>query len=423
MTERAFSLLIAMTVAGYALASGIPPLIGLDERAASVPYRAFALAWTILVLALVARRRMHYRGAAWFPLLVFWTLYSLRIASDTVFAPIDLARPPSEIILWAYGTCLLPTLALFASPGERALRRGAQVTFVFCALATVGALYVNYRELSLGISSAYSTGRLATNTLNPVSLGHLGISLALLSVYFLPKQTWLVRIGLAGLASLGLFTAAVSGSRGPLLAFALSLLLWLIAWAKGQPLHKLTFGLTVTVATAWLLTFSAFAVEQAFGFRIFSRLQTIQNITGDESGRAHFELLVDASREFLAHPLVGSALHEVRTRDYPHNVLIESFMATGVVGGLAFSAFLIWGAVGAFRLLRDPAVAWLPLLFVQYLVSGLTAGALYYSASMWGLGAATIAVAASHRKLVALRDSAPVHGAMLSHRLPELGAN
>lgn len=397
MTRQSVALLFACTIAGYPLISAIPQLAGIDSRAVSVPYRAIVLALALLVFYLSVATGRLYRGAAWLPVICFWTLYVIRIAVDSVFFPIDLRITGATYIIFAFGTCFIPMAALFALHDDDTMRLAAKYAFYFCAAATLSAIYVNYRQLSLGTSDAYSSGRVSTETLNAVSLGHLGISLALLSLYFFRDQRLLGRIALAALTVIGLFTAAVSGSRGPILAFALSILFVLAVWARRQPPHRVLLGVIGALVAAYILILGAYVIEDAFGFRIVTRFATILNITADQSGRVHFDQLASAVEQFIQHPIFGSALHETRSRDYPHNVVVESFMTTGVVGGFMFCAFLIWATVAAARLSRDRAAAWIALLVVQQIVAALTSGALYLSAGMWVLGAAAIAVDAGRR--------------------------
>jgi len=108
----------------------------------------------------------------------------------------------------------------------------------------------------------------------------------------------------------------------------------------------------------------------------------------------------------MEHPALGNALEETRSRFYPHNVVIESFMATGIVGGIAFCAFLLGALGGATSVARMAENRWVALLFVQQLISALLAGALYLSGTMWCLAAALVAIAARQHR-AAVRSPAP----------------
>lgn len=388
--QRSVALLYALTIAGYPLVSAIPTVLGTNSRGASVLFRAAMIFLAFYVIALKVRRRETYRGAAWLPLLAFWMLYATRIAADVVFRPIDLKLHGYEYIMWAIGTCFIPMLAFMTHSGTETLRLAARYTFWCCVLALMGALYVTYVELSLGISDAYGSGRLGSETLNPISLGNLGVSLTLLSIYYFPRRGWLARAGLAGLVIAGLFTAFASGSRGPIAALGVCLLLQAWVWSRRRPATELMIGLLVMACVSAALIIGAFQVEDRFGFRIVSRFTSGSSFSAGSS-EGHITYLADARDEFVQHPIFGSALDEIRSHDYPHNVLVESFMATGVVGGFMFGAFLLWSLLRGISLAIGTNTRWLAFLLVQQVVVGLTAGALYLSGSMWSMSAAGIA--------------------------------
>src|SRR5205807_9266535 len=84
---------------------------------------------------------------------------------------------------------------------------------------------------------------------------------------------------------------------------------------------------------------------------------------------------------------------------YPHNVVVESFMATGVFGGIAFTLLLSATCFQAWRLLiYNPARAWLGVLFFHALVASLFSGALYLSYQLWYLIGAVVATSSLHSR-------------------------
>jgi hypothetical protein len=91
------ALLYALAIAGYPLVSALPPLLHLDSRMVSVPYRAAFLGLALVVIGYNIVRRSVYTGVLWAPLGIFWLLYIARIASDTVFSPVPLHYKTYEI--------------------------------------------------------------------------------------------------------------------------------------------------------------------------------------------------------------------------------------------------------------------------------------------------------------------------------------
>src|SRR5665213_594049 len=187
MIRKSHALLFAFTIAGYSLVSAIPSLTGVDSRVVSIPFRAISLGLALLVGMVLGVRHRLYRGAAWFPLLTFWVLYVIRMAVDTVFDPIPVKLTGLEYAAWGLGTCFIPLIAFLSDPGDEVLLLAEKYSFYACAGALAGALVANYIELSQGISDTYASGRLGTDTLNPISLGHLAVSVVLISGCYLPS--------------------------------------------------------------------------------------------------------------------------------------------------------------------------------------------------------------------------------------------
>jgi O-antigen ligase len=106
----------------------------------------------------------------------------------------------------------------------------------------------------------------------------------------------------------------------------------------------------------------------------------------------HLDLLRNGWSQFVSSPLLGSGVVEDNTGFYPHNVVVEAFMATGVVGGTALLVALIGGAWLALKLaLSNGERQWVALLYFQYLFAALLSGAVIGSGTMWCLLAAVIA--------------------------------
>jgi O-antigen ligase len=161
-------------------------------------------------------------------------------------------------------------------------------------------------------------------------------------------------------------------------------------------------SLVVILLLGGVLVRGAYLVQERLGFRAVDRIVALRDLRADASTEVHVEGARGAWEEFLDHPAFGSGLDESRTGEYPHNVVIESFMATGVLGGAAFSIILLCSSVAAAKLMTTNATRWISLLYVQYLVSALVSGALYLSGTMWCFIAAVIGLAAARQRDVML---------------------
>jgi O-antigen ligase len=97
-------------------------------------------------------------------------------------------------------------------------------------------------------------------------------------------------------------------------------------------------------------------------------------------------MIRDAWREYLDHPWFGSSIVERNALIYPHNAIVEAFMATGTFGGSAFALLVLAAIYRAVRLIRrDPGTAWIPICFFQQLIGAMFSGGLYGNVPLWGM--------------------------------------
>jgi O-antigen ligase len=94
----------------------------------------------------------------------------------------------------------------------------------------------------------------------------------------------------------------------------------------------------------------------------------------------------DAWQQYLNHPIVGSSFVEENSRLYPHNIVIESFMATGTFGGSCFVLLILISLWRSFKLIkRAPEMAWVPICYMQYLLGAMFSGGIYANVLLWGM--------------------------------------
>lgn len=411
-------LLYVLAVTGYPAISSIPLWLGLNSRVITVPFRAGVVIFSISFAIYMLRRRRLYLGRFWIPLLLFWCLYSLRLLVDTIYLPPPiLALSSGEYWLDAIGICFLPMIPFFSLADDRTIATALRVLLWVTALSCICALMTAAVQLSGLIQGSVTSTRLSTETLNPISLGHLGVALMILAISYyllLRPRTLGLRILLGGCLVLGLFTALAAASRGPLLVFIL--VLPILAWRAIQNGMRVQLAMFVLVLGT-SVAIGASYVEDSLGFTVITRLSDALSGGDDNSGVERKQYMKDAFLEFVEHPLTGSSVDETNSHGYPHNVTLESFMATGVVGGTLFVVLLLTSAGAAVVLLRTrPLCMWVVLLYMQAAIGGQVSGSLYASDTLWAFMAAMISLAAGKprqdQERVALerRSSAPIRG-------------
>jgi hypothetical protein len=405
-----------LVVAGYALVSALPLLLDTSSRAVSVPYRAVVALIGVWLIVRALQRRALYAGLFWAPFGLFWLLYSLRLLLDIQIMPKALQGSLTDYVIFAFGICLIPAIAFMQTPGTATIRRAYQFVLAMTAAACLTTLLLSVRAILSGdaLAAWFTIGRLGTDTLNPILLGHLGVTLAILSfvgLFRLFAVPAIPRLLLAALAALGLVTAAVAASRGPLVALAA--VVGIMALSARSARQRLR-ALIAIILIGGIGYPTAVLVEERLGFGIITRTITAGGDL-DESGGHRFILVRDAWRQFMNEPVIGSSLEERNSGSYPHNPVVESFMATGVFGGLAFLALVAGSLRSGVWLLRNaPHHGWVALLHVQALVGASFSGSLWASDFMWCFTAAVLAT-----RWGLARSARPAPIPMTWHRVPQ----
>ena len=385
-------LLYGIGLFGYQLLSFLLDFLGVPSRTLTIPFRSLVLFLSlniILYKVFVEHERFWLRpDSYWFLFLAFWVLYSIRLALDTVIAPAPLGRPGEEYVLYAIGMCLIPTIAFLGRIDHETQEKASY--FVFASMFLTCILAFQFRH---NLAEVSNVGRLRHDYLNPIAVGHAGTSLVIMSIFFILKKKFSFQTLLPYVAfPLGIFIIGLASSRGPFLALVLVLffMIWtgILRISKKRALALLIISL---LGVPFLI--GRIAVSES---SITKRIGTIHEILSGEREEARSIMWVDAWEQFLDHPLLGSSLDEKHSMFYPHNVIIESFMATGLFGGIAFTSLVVLSLMKARMIsMIDPDKTWVALLYIQFLVGAMFSGALYTNMFMWYLMGAVFSVSSS----------------------------
>lgn len=382
-TKWLLILLFALGIAGYPFVAPLPLILDVESRVISVPYRGFFLGVAlVVVLAVIRRRDSFYFGQFWWIFWLFWGIYITRLFVDTIVSPVPLRLPIEEYYLQAFGLVLFPTIAFFAVLKPDECRLAIFATLLVSILACLANYYLAIEALLSG-----SIYRLGTETLNPISFGYLGTTVVLLASFAL------LRLPLRGLQgkififcsiAIGLLAVGLAGSRGPLAALVITILVLLVyTFRRNRSAAALIVFL---VAFAWIAL--PYVVEMGSG--IVERVEATGS-GADPSDEDRIWLWTGAWSSFLDHPVVGSGIEPHSLGFYPHNVVLEGFMATGILGGGLLLLMLLYVAKTAIGLLQSRSeYGWIGLLYIQQLFAATTTGAIYGSTGLWYTMAAAI---------------------------------
>tara|TARA_B110000879_G_scaffold212420_1_gene308596 strand:+ start:6742 stop:7617 length:876 start_codon:yes stop_codon:yes gene_type:complete len=252
------------------------------------------------------------------------------------------------------------------------------VTFAFIILKN-NALF----GLDAGISGRHQ-GNAAVST---ISFGHFGATALILSVYALyyKNTTFLSKLALLAIILIGLFFVLRAGSRGPLLALVVVFIF--LYFARFRRLFESLVAVSIAL---FILSLSTNLIVEAIG-TISPLLEARLIASFEESGfGSRDRYYAEAIDLFLKSPAWGSQylinFGDGSAPDYAHNILLDSLMATGILGTILLLYFLSIGLMKSNYLLKkNHPEGWLALLLVQQIVFNMTSGAFYLNPTLSAL--------------------------------------
>ncbi len=344
--------------------------LGNVTRPFSIVYHACHLSICMLLLcSAIFRDRIRQSGGINVAIIVFWCLLTLRIISDGFLFPKTLIEPVSLYYVFPYGVTFIP-MFLFAVPLSQRAQKYAFWGFllpliVVCLFAC--ALYhqyfgMSYRSLQY---QGEDTSRLATNWI----LSYPGSMLAAVSIWGLLTRR-IRTTHAAWMCVAGLICMFLGSNRGALVTFV-ACVLFALAFTAGTRRHA------KWVAAVVVLVLSVVVVKWVGGGAIESTVIAISEAQAGEDTAGSGRMLIwrRSVQQFLESPVFGSGLEEQVSGGYPHNHILQAFMATGVFGGALYVSIVISGLRRAARLMKERReLGWISLIYVQAVAMGLVSG-------------------------------------------------
>lgn len=374
---------IALCFVGYQLATSLFLPVSSDiegiSRTVTVPYRAFALLICMLVIILNFRSINGKIPLALKVLWIYWIALIIRIFYDTNFR-FDLnLNGISHLWLFIMGVILPTMFAVMKSYQMIDLNKALKWVYFGTALSMILSLF-NNPELLLDAHeiTGRSEGNLALNT---ISFGHLGTTGAALSFFLLSRgeRSFIQKVIIIAILLLSFFVMIRAGSRSPILALAIVLIFWIFSSRKYVLASIFILIVTLILLIIFLEPILSLIGEISPLMELRLRYAIFE---GDSSGRDI--LYKEAFQLFLNKPFFGSQFALFGNYGelgfaYPHNIVIEAFMALGVFGGLAM-IFILWNSLKSSYILIKNNIQyyWICLILIQQIVLAML-GQFYYN--------------------------------------------
>ena len=379
--DALLALLIALTFTGYSLYSFLSVWMGVDasaSRTITIPYRAVVLAISLLLWS--RAYLMHQIIASWRTHKLFfavWGLYTIRLIYDTCFRPAELSRPAYEYWAYAMGVSLFSFLGMLQPLSALVSRLAIRLMWVMLFIACLLGLTTQSAAIVL------SEGRVEGNSiLNTVSYGQAGVSFILVSTYLmLETQKTSVLITLALCTIPAFWTVAASASRSPPICLVIGMAVWALhAWRCGR-LRMAGAGILIFV----VILVKAVSVLMSQGSTLTSRfVETYETYNANSSELERFEVWEQTWDEYWSNPIFGAGI-ELSSGTHPHNLFLEAFLATGLLGGCLYIWLQFSALRDCFSLAGSKEFGWLPLMFAQWFVLSQFSGHFRGSMELWAI--------------------------------------
>jgi hypothetical protein len=324
--------------------------IEMEVPSSNASYTSRALAMVILALLFFYSFRNGRLKAKWsifhLSLLLFMVLYGFRIflLNDEATWKLDSEHYPffKVSMLFIFGSIAPFVLAMFSA--KLFVQKSTSNTFIFLTFVSVIVVAVmNIDQFGVFRTSGFQAGSIASLSMG--YLAALAVGYCLLDFLRLKRFPWIL---LCVVLACAIFLLSVSASRGPMLATLVSSLYILATMRKtALNLTLSAVGLIVIVAgSLWFFNYSGSGIAIIENNFLFGRDIALSN------------------------------------GFWPHNYVIEAFMAVGMFGFLLLIPW-IFAILKVFVEYKSDDSQWLYLWFIQTSVMNMFTEAIWSGSSLF----------------------------------------
>ena len=375
--DKIYQLFFWSAIPGYYLLLSIAILFNIESRLITIPIRIIPIFLIFGIMQLVKKQKIKYKELNFILLIVFSVFYSFRIIYNGLVEDSLVWNSWDEYFLYFLITFFLPTL-ISCRFNTALLSLNVEKTFFYGLLALNLFFSIFYYD-KLG------TGRIRgveDGSLSVLAIGYCSALMIVISLNnFLKgnKQNcfapplWVIILSIFS----SIIPLVLSASRGPALAILISAMI-IFGFSKGK--YKIV---KILILTTVIMAFSGKFIDfvNQSGSSLFDRLGSIeQDINNDSSSVIRLHFWKEGINDFLANPFLGKSI-ELSNGAQAHNIFIEAYMATGMIGGSIFIYLIIYALYQSIKALSNPKLSWMSSLYFvslnMYSVSGAIHGAIW----------------------------------------------
>lgn len=380
-----WALAVSLSLFGFQLTGALADSVGMESpQVLSLLLRfGTSLIFVVLLLQTGVRVREDITGLALAAAAMFLLLYSVHLIITTSYPAYPLSR--AQIEYAAY----FMTFALIPFVGTVNVHSQENLVFARNALLLITGTIVIVYWLSYSPDSSTNSRFRPYESVNPIGVGYAGLVAATLAAWILYRDHRAhgnsIRCAMYFMLASGAALSLMVGQRQVVLSGVLSILLFVFV-TSGTRVHGIVRRVSLGILLGAIVSAVIYAglAEQTLS-RLSNTSVRIQG--GDEARLEHW---AEAIRLFQKSPISGGPIELPVAKTWPHNLLLESLMVTGVPGALLMLIFLSVVSILALRLIRFSTFGWIGLVYFQMTVSAMLSGALYANVWFWVSAGMTI---------------------------------
>lgn len=359
---------------GYYAGLAIILSLNLSElsRFYSVPIR---VVMALLMIIIIHRHRnllVRNKNSNYLILfIVFWVFYLLKVLyTESISTNNELMRSWYEYPLFSFLYVIMPFVAFYSIDfyKYKNIILNAFISSGFILGLVSLFLYGKYLAQGIGRLNLvrYQTGE---EVLSPLALSYSGALTIVLCIYkfvITKEKNKLQILYLTSTIILSFIMFLLGSSRGSVIALMFTLPLFLIYSPLRQKIGLVMLSILSTPVVIWAL--------EASGSSIFTRMGN----TVEDKGGGRESLWKDAFMHFIEHPILGGKIEIGGI--YPHNIILEILMATGILGAILILPVIIKGfKLGIENLRYDNTKLFVILIMIQGLTQHMFTAGFYTS--------------------------------------------
>lgn len=353
---------------GLFIVSLLPHFFG-DFEITYITY-PFRLLSIFLALYIILKNKMINTGKVFTLIFIFFSMYLFRMIYDVFYLKINYERGYMYFATYL-GTVIIPFWSLLYIDFKKidfnkVLKWIYWALFLFCLLNVAFNDYQSTSERSTGITQLWF-----------IIFGQVGVTTSLLSLFIFEKiKDKKVKILVSLGFFLGLTVLFLSASKGPFATLIVLTLLYIFLHRIPQLFKHWSFIVFGMIGTLVLITSKSVS--------LFTRIEDSVMVK-DDSTNERIYILTQSLENIKNHPLWGGSflIYTEKSSFYPHNLYLEAFMTTGIVGGCLFLMIHFLALKQIYPIVKVKNYHWVLFIFLQFFIQTFFSTSIYSSSFYW----------------------------------------